>query len=444
MENQNFDLENDKENQLENNQNPPFEENQQGKPVETSKVDTAPLESTPKSEAYPAQNNTSGGAYYAPQPIYINPNQPNFYGQNPPYQNGGYAPYSQGYTPQNQGVYYSYPPIYPPNPPTFARPFLSPQQIQLGAEKKALKKAAGHIGFGILLFYIVMYALSFIVGFGLGITGGVEILSEPAFQLELNVFITLFGFISAAILIFSLEKSKPAQLVSYGLPKAKTFFAGILLGIGWCTLANFITGLIQTVLEPIFPIVQNELQMPEGVMGFVISVISVAVAPALLEEFLFRGAIMGTLLKFGKGFAIFTSALLFGLIHGNLVQIPFAFMVGIILGVLTIRTGSIWTAVIVHFLNNFISVCLDYLSKGLPEDVVGGISLIIMAVMILLGLLGFFLLYKKDNKFLLFEKTPHISTSTQRFGWLCSSATIIVIFVIVGIEVLITQLTAGI
>ena len=423
MEERNFENKTQQENQMENNQNPPLENSQKTKGDFT-------------------QNNTSGGAYYAPQPIYINPNQPNYYGQYPPYQNGGYAPYPQGYTPQNQGVYYTYPPSYPQTPPPIIRPVLSPLQIQLGAEKKAMKKAASHVGFGLLMFYIVMYALSFLVGMVLGITGTEHLLSEPVFQLEFNVILTLFGFVSGAILIFALEKNKPSQLISYGLTQKGTFFGGILLGIGWCTVANFITGLLQTVLEPVFPIVQNEIETPNGIIGFVISVLSMAVAPALLEEFIFRGAIMGTLLKFGKGFAIFTSALLFGLVHGNLVQIPFAFMVGIILGVLTLRTGSIWTAVIVHFLNNFISVCLDYLSKNISEDLMSGISLILMGVMVALGLLGFFLLYKKNNKFLIFEKTPHISTPKQRFGWLCSTATIIVFFVIVGIEVLITQLTA--
>lgn len=423
MEERNFENKSQQTNQLDNNQNPPLENSQ-------------------KNQGEFTQNNISGGAYYAPQPIYINPNQPNYYGQYPPYQNGGYAPYTQGYTPQNQGVCYTYPPSYPQTPPPIIEPVLSPLQIQLGAEKKAMKKAASHVGFGLLFFYIIIYALSFLVGIVLGITGTEHLLSEPVFLLEYNVILTLFGFVSGAILIFALEKNKPSQLISYGLTQKGTFFGGILLGIGWCTIANFITGLFQTILEPVFPLVQNELETPSGIIGFVISVLSMAVAPALLEEFIFRGAIMGTLLKFGKGFAIFASAFLFGLVHGNLVQIPFAFMVGIILGVLTLRTGSIWTAVIVHFLNNFISVCLDFLSKNISEDLMTGISLIFTGVMVTLGLLGFFLLYKKNNKFLIFEKTPHISTPKQRFGWLCSTATIIVYFAIVGFEVLITQLTA--
>ena len=125
-----------------------------------------------------------------------------------------------------------------------------------------------------------------------------------------------------------------------------------------------------------------------------------AVAPALIEEFLFRGVIMGSLLRFGKPFAIFTSALVFGLVHGNLVQIPFAFMVGLVIGAMVVETNSIWTGVIIHFINNFISLCLDYLSRVIDENILNVFYTFLLASIIIMGFFGFYILsVKKKNLF---------------------------------------------
>lgn len=78
--------------------------------------------------------------------------------------------------------------------------------------------------------------------------------------------------------------------------------------------------------------------------------------PAFCEELMFRGIVLTNLLPFGKRFAVIASAIIFGLIHGNHDQIFFAFVAGILLGLLYTETGSIWCGVLVHMFNNFISL----------------------------------------------------------------------------------------
>ena len=68
------------------------------------------------------------------------------------------------------------------------------------------------------------------------------------------------------------------------------------------------------------------------------------------------------------GFAVCTSALLFGLFHGNLHQIPFAILVGLALGYIVIRTNNIWIAVAVHFLNNLFAGIQDVLRPFLSSE----------------------------------------------------------------------------
>lgn len=73
----------------------------------------------------------------------------------------------------------------------------------------------------------------------------------------------------------------------------------------------------------------------------------------IVEELVFRGAIMRGLQPFGKRFAILTSAILFGLFHGNIVQSPYAFVMGLILGYTAMEYSMVW-AMALHMLNNLV------------------------------------------------------------------------------------------
>ncbi len=76
-------------------------------------------------------------------------------------------------------------------------------------------------------------------------------------------------------------------------------------------------------------------------------------AAPLFEEILFRGFVLRTLEPYGRKFAILGSAFLFGIFHGNILQTPFAFAVGLILGYVTMEYSIIW-AILLHTINNLI------------------------------------------------------------------------------------------
>ena len=81
-----------------------------------------------------------------------------------------------------------------------------------------------------------------------------------------------------------------------------------------------------------------------------------ALLPAMLEEMLFRYIPLKLLLPYSRRGAIFVSALMFSLIHLNIFQLPYALFAGVALGFVTLLSGSIVPSVILHFLNNAISV----------------------------------------------------------------------------------------
>ena len=80
--------------------------------------------------------------------------------------------------------------------------------------------------------------------------------------------------------------------------------------------------------------------------------IAVILAP-ILEEALFRGLLLPRLMPFGEGFAVLTTAVLFGLFHGNLAQMPYAIAVGLVLGLVAARTGKLIYTILLHVLLNF-------------------------------------------------------------------------------------------
>ncbi|HPR39580.1 MAG TPA: type II CAAX endopeptidase family protein [Oscillospiraceae bacterium] len=135
---------------------------------------------------------------------------------------------------------------------------------------------------------------------------------------------------------------------------------GICVGLGVSTVASYISSYIETILGSAgIYIFMPQIETPSDPAAFTIYVILMTVAPALIEELTFRGIVMQSLRRFGDIFALVTSSLLFGIFHMNLMQMPFAFLLGLAMGYFVMRTGSLWVSIGIHFLNNLVSVVLD-------------------------------------------------------------------------------------
>ena len=94
----------------------------------------------------------------------------------------------------------------------------------------------------------------------------------------------------------------------------------------------------------------------------------------IAEEILFRGLVLRSLRPYGKKFAIVVSAILFGLFHGNLLQAPFAFVVGLVLGYVALEYSIGW-AVVLHVMNNLgyadlLPRLLSHLPAGVDEVII--------------------------------------------------------------------------
>jgi membrane protease YdiL (CAAX protease family) len=114
----------------------------------------------------------------------------------------------------------------------------------------------------------------------------------------------------------------------------------------------------------------HEALRPRNAADALVSVVAIAAAPAICEELLLRGIVLPALRPaLGSAGAIVTSAALFALIHWDLYRAAFTFALGVALGVLRVRTGSLVAPVLAHALVNTIT----FLAAPLTEDTAGGL-----------------------------------------------------------------------
>lgn len=286
-------------------------------------------------------------------------------------------------------------------------------------EKRELRLQSFYASLAVLLFIFVQQLLLFALEF-FGLYE--KYLSDPLFNSGMEtliIFLSLFVPFSACGKLLKKESGVKDALPFEKPVRRSLMPLAVLAGLGCCMLANEITGFIVFFMRKNDVVLSSpELSMPEGTFGVVVSFCRIIVFAALVEEIAFRGHIMQNLRKFGDGFAIFMAALLFALIHGNLVQAPFALIVGCALGYLSLKTGTLWTAVIIHALNNLISFAESRLVSVVREDILSIATTIFMYVLTIIGLLCFIVFINKAADFPLRESKTLLSTAEKTVVYL--------------------------
>ena len=114
----------------------------------------------------------------------------------------------------------------------------------------------------------------------------------------------------------------------------------------------------------------HEALTPRGPLDALVSVAAVALVPALCEETLVRGIVLPSLLRTGPAAAIGISALVFAGIHLDPYRTVFTLVLGLALGLLRVRTGSLAACIIAHAVLNALTFAVapfaDDPSQGLP------------------------------------------------------------------------------
>lgn len=289
-------------------------------------------------------------------------------------------------------------------PPMFNMP--NPEELQRMAYYKSKRKKEINsliltgIAIGItIIVQLLMQMLS---------AGAMAALGLYDVYMSSSLFQNCFNVIGVHILSLAIPFGIMALILKKnfnGAPVVPTEKTGFLKGTMWvgfgllcCVGANYITNLVILIAKELgYELSQNELAKPDSIIACAALVVSTAIIPGIIEEFALRCCTLGVLKKYGKGFAVFAVSIVFGLIHGNIIQFIFAFLVGLILGYITIRTNNIIPAMIVHGLNNGVSVVNDIVTYAANEDVAENVAVGVYIGFMVLGVIGLiYLLVKKE------------------------------------------------
>lgn len=226
-------------------------------------------------------------------------------------------------------------------------------------------------------------------------------------------------------------------MVGTSKPPLSSFILMIFIGLGASMVGNFATNLLSIIMS-LFNITFTapDFSPPVGLVPQIVFLFHLSVLPAFFEEFAFRGVILARLRKFGDGFAILISAILFGVMHGNFVQAPFAFILGLALGYFYVLTGSIWVSVAIHFFNNLLSGLLMIFTEGLTDNSLIFVNTIYLTTVLLLGLISLGLFLKKHPLAFSLTDTNSVLTLKKRviaaLPGLIIAIGSIVVFAIIG------------
>ncbi len=239
-------------------------------------------------------------------------------------------------------------------------------------QKKAVGQQGSRNSLLLLGVYVLAGVLTYAVVFLLQISGAVNALSETTIDV-LNTLLSFFPFyIAALVMIFARTKKSGYPIRSYfqkpQLPAGQIAML-MIIAIGLAYAVNFATVYVADLLESAYgtPAVEGTTIMTDSTLDTAIQYISYCLITPFVEELLFRGLILSDTLPFGGAFAVVTSAVTFALYHMDISQMPFALVVGLACGYLTVRCRSLWPSVGVHFFINTCSILSNTLSVQLSE-----------------------------------------------------------------------------
>lgn len=265
--------------------------------------------------------------------------------------------------------------------------------------------------------------------------------SDGSMRLDPTMYYLVVGssFILSFLLPGILYLLAARMPLSRALPAQKTrgdlWVALFFLGCGMALLANLPSNWFNDWIGSMLP------QLPSGgtgaaaaassmtVTATVLYVIRTAVLPAFFEEFVFRGILLGQLRAYGNGFAVLLSAVIFGLFHGNFKQIPFAFLVGLVLGFILVQTNNIWIPIAIHFFNNLFACVPDLLRPLLAPDVYLLLyNTIFYGVIVLGAFAALYLLARRRDIFLprSFSCQP-MSLISRLLLWMAAPGTLLIV-----------------
>ncbi len=303
-------------------------------------------------------------------------------------------------------------------------------------EKADLKKVGFYTGVAILLNILVQNVLTVLLA-AFDLTD--KYLNDGVFAAGFDILFTVLALLVPFALVGrKMNAYSGAERVFYlGAPyRYRDLPSAVLAGVGCCMGANIITNYISAIFNNFgYEPSDLEFNLPDGIGGFLLSLVRMAVVAGIVEEIAMRGYVLGNLRFYGDGFAIAMSSVVFAVIHGNFSQMPFALVSAFGLGYFSVKTGTMWTGVIIHMLNNAISVIFFYVPELVGEEDLLWLQALVIYGLIAVGIFCAVRFSSKTRDIPLNEGRSLLTTGEKLKAYFCSVPMILslVYFVVISI-----------
>ncbi len=173
-----------------------------------------------------------------------------------------------------------------------------------------------------------------------------------------------------------------------------------LIGINIARLVIIIFAVLAVSLPFLQPLIERYTGLSEVMAGSEVPlsllVLATTIVGPLAEELVYRGAVMGAFRAvMSDRWAIVLSALIFGIVHMDVIQGTYAFVLGLILGYLYMKTRNIWCAYLMHMILNFLGGPLTKI-LGADQDPVK--AMVLVLGLFLVGIVGIVMVVVNNGK----------------------------------------------
>ncbi len=222
--------------------------------------------------------------------------------------------------------------------------------------------------------------------------------TKSTIGLILTILMYVFFIFLPYAFYLVIRKKKISSVMSFKPPKPLQLLTGVFISLGFFVIGKIISGIILLVLQFLkIPPRDIPLDVPSGILNIILFTIMIAILPPLLEEFAFRGVILGETKGYNPALAVLISAFAFSFMHGTISQIPYAFTFGLAIGYFVIKFNSIWIGIITHFIVNGWAVILSLLEKNINQNILNLISLGVDFIFFSLAII-FIIVFFMNNK----------------------------------------------
>jgi len=248
----------------------------------------------------------------------------------------------------------------------------APVPVPEGEDRQTVKKRFSRMGMGVVLILLVSSAVQVALAAVLNaaVPGGVQ---STAWGLWVITFAPLYLVgVPVGLLIL---RGVPATSPEKEPMGAGRYIAVIFISIFMMYAGNTLGLLIQGLAEQLVGFVpDNPLEEYVADGSLALKVLCMVILAPLIEEFIFRKTLIDRMRPYGEKLAVVTTALMFGLFHGNLSQMFYAFTLGLVFGYVYVRTGKLRYSVGLHMLINLVGGVLGPALTDWVDTSMGGLE----------------------------------------------------------------------